>query len=64
MNNFVAGDQVRLKSGGPVMTVESSGPGTVTCTWFYDGMPVRTREVFMPETLEKLGGLEHLPSTI
>jgi uncharacterized protein YodC (DUF2158 family) len=32
---FMVGDVVRLKSGGPKMTVvEATGDGWVTCVWF------------------------------
>jgi len=32
---FKIGDKVTLKSGGPVMTVESDeGSGRLLCTWF------------------------------
>lgn len=35
MNEFKEGDTVQLKSGGPVMTVDSDqGDGTVWCIWF------------------------------
>lgn len=53
---FKPGDQVQLKSGGPVMTVENVGdysPGPnpgVVCIWF-SNMEVMTR-VFSPETLD------------
>ena len=33
---FEGGAQVHLKSGGPVMTVEASGPEWTTCVWFDD----------------------------
>lgn len=41
MSNFKKGDVVRLKSGGPSMTViadypdHTNGP-SVRCVWFYD----------------------------
>lgn len=34
MQAFNVGDKVQLKSGGPVMTVESVSSGNVTCLWF------------------------------
>ena len=35
---FKTGDQVQLKSGGPIMTVEKyAGENTVTCIWFEGG---------------------------
>lgn len=34
MSQFSPGDRVRLKSGGPVMTVESVVDGLVHCLWF------------------------------
>lgn len=33
---FEAGDEVRLKSGGPPMTVESVAGAKVNCAWFVD----------------------------
>ena len=34
-SKFNLGDQVQLKSGGPIMTVEKvTSHGTVTCSWF------------------------------
>ena len=34
MSDFIKGDVVRLKSGGPKMTVLSIGTSTLTCQWF------------------------------
>lgn len=34
MANWKVGDQVVLKSGGPVMTVNSAFGDTVNCAWF------------------------------
>jgi len=31
---FQLGDTVRLKSGGPIMTVSAIDDSTVECTWF------------------------------
>lgn len=48
------GDVVRLKSGGPQMTVESpkgSNTGKYTCTWFLDGQVLQ--HLFLPEALER-----------
>lgn len=54
---FNIGDVVRLKSGGPRMTIQdigdpsASGPKRgVTCTWFVDS-DLRTG-TFQPEALE------------
>lgn len=34
------GDVVRLKSGGPFMTITGEYYGNHACTWFVDGKPV------------------------
>lgn len=34
MKKFKAGDVVKLPSGGPKMTVTSSGEGNAYCCWF------------------------------
>ena len=34
------GDIVRLKSGGPVMTVDSVDQGTAYCVWMKDETPM------------------------
>lgn len=55
---FKAGDTVKLKSGGPLMTVESvgetqfDGPG-VWCVWFEKN--TKKSDTFSPEVLEKAG---------
>ncbi|MGO9038179.1 MAG: YodC family protein [Steroidobacteraceae bacterium] len=46
------GDQVQLKSGGPVMTVESLDGSYVICTWF-DAKHIRKQDRFLAVTLEK-----------
>lgn len=46
---FSAGDQVQLKSGGPVMTVVKYGDsGYVLCRWF-DGNTPRSESFLEPE---------------
>lgn len=55
---FQPGDTVRLKSGGPVMTVQSydDPTGRVNCTWFAEvkkGQQQRQLESFVEATLEK-----------
>lgn len=53
---FKAGDVVRVKSGGPRMTVTQTGAAamtdepTVWCVWF-DG-PKKMNDIFAPEALE------------
>ena len=53
MDAFKAGDTVKLKSGGPLMTVEGIGTmhntRLVRCTWFIDD--VLKRGEFQPESL-------------
>jgi uncharacterized protein YodC (DUF2158 family) len=54
--NFKPGDIVRLKSGGPVMTVErvedeGAGKIFVYCVWF-DDKAKQTRGHFRPEALD------------
>ena len=36
-----AGDTVRLKSGGPVMTVDWVGEDTAHCVWMKDETPMK-----------------------
>jgi uncharacterized protein YodC (DUF2158 family) len=48
---FTAGMQVRLKSGGPPMTVAAAQDATVTCIWF-DKNTLRERD-FPAETIEQ-----------
>ena len=58
---FNAGDLVRLKSGGPLMTVEQVGKLSMTeedavwCTWFekVGNRQTVTRDTFPPVVLEK-----------
>ena len=52
---FKAGDLVRLKSGGPKMTVTSTrrDDGNVAVTWFPTEQERNAAQaVFLPETLE------------
>jgi uncharacterized protein YodC (DUF2158 family) len=59
---FEPGDLVRLKSDGPLMTVEQTGKRAMTeedavwCTWFekVGNRQVLQRETFPPITLEKV----------
>jgi uncharacterized protein YodC (DUF2158 family) len=51
MDKFKAGDLVRLKSGGPVMVVETVWePLEYECQWFNDGALCKGR--FMDDVLE------------
>lgn len=51
--NFAIGDQVQLKSGGPIMTLSSllDNDGTVECKWF-SGEEVK-HALFRAGTLKK-----------
>ena len=59
MAEFKIGDTVTLKSGGPLMTVDSSAIGgqiqQINCVWF-DDVTVKSG-MFNPEAL-KLGDLD------
>jgi uncharacterized protein YodC (DUF2158 family) len=45
------GDNVQLKSGGPLMTIQKMGVEFANCTWFDENNDVQT-ESFRPEVLE------------
>lgn len=45
------GDTVRLKSGGPLMTVQSIADNEASCTWF-DDKNNRKEGIFDPATLK------------
>jgi uncharacterized protein YodC (DUF2158 family) len=47
-HEFVVGDIVTLRSGGPFMTVQSVYEGEVTCVWFDGGI---VRNWTFPESL-------------
>ncbi|EDZ3666756.1 YodC family protein [Citrobacter koseri] len=53
--NFNKGDTVRLKSGGPTMTIDNiqtiKGNAVIVCTWF-DKDNKYFSQVFSPESLE------------
>lgn len=50
--DFRIGDLVRLKSGGPIMTIEWINPhGTLSCGWFVDG--VHKDYGFLSDALQK-----------
>ena len=49
---FVVGDVVKLKSGGPEMTVDVVNGSDIRCTWF-DGLEAK-RFVFQARMLEKV----------
>lgn len=50
---FQVGDVVRLKSGGPAMTVQRlEHDDTVSCVWFLEGKP--EERFFVTSTLQKV----------
>lgn len=56
MQTFQKGDTVRLKSGGPVMTIQHFNPNyekDVACSWFVDNA-LKTGS-FSSDSLEKSG---------
>lgn len=58
---FKKGDTVRLKSGGPILTVSNTGEHldefTIWCIWFEKTK--RFEETFPPETLQKVSTARH-----
>lgn len=54
--DFKEGDEVQLKSGGPVMTVEHSeiwnGKPRVRCVWFFKDE--KKQDYFSPATLKHI----------
>ena len=52
---FQVGDVVRLKSGGPLMTVQQATyADNIMCTWFGENNK-RMTEGFHPRTLQSVG---------
>lgn len=51
--DFNVGDVVKLKSGGPNMTVDGCGGSRITCVWFDDGGAYRI-QFFDQGALEKV----------
>lgn len=50
---FKTGDQVQLRSGGPIMTVEKySGEKMVACIWFEGGRGDKKSDNFLEDTLK------------
>lgn len=47
------GDVVRLKSGGPSMTISSIVKDQVKCSWFMEPSQIPTDKVFNIQTLTK-----------
>ena len=45
MADFKPGDMVRLKSGGPSMTVEEVGDKETICCWFGNGDEYQRRHI-------------------
>jgi uncharacterized protein YodC (DUF2158 family) len=50
--DFAVGDIVRLRSGGPVMTVDGAGGSRFVCNWF-EGLILHTAE-FDQASLQKI----------
>ena len=49
-----SGDVVRLKSGGPSMTVSIATDDKIECSWFFDGNIHHS--TFTPDTLKTFRG--------
>jgi uncharacterized protein YodC (DUF2158 family) len=47
---FKDGDRVKLKSGGPLMTVSNAAAEKIECTWFLEGSI--QHDSFNPESLK------------
>jgi uncharacterized protein YodC (DUF2158 family) len=61
MEKFKKGDVVRLKSGGPDMTVQDLNESEVTCVWFMG--EVKQQDDFDVDTLELVPRQKPLPNT-
>lgn len=55
MEYFSVGDAVQLKSGGPVMTVESVDEEGLNCVWFVDETTLPLQRYFTLKTVKKVG---------
>ncbi|WP_311754780.1 YodC family protein [Proteus terrae] len=54
LNKFNSGDVVRLKSGGPKMTVEgNSGTGDAICSWYDESKGEYLKQAFAEDALER-----------
>ncbi len=54
MADFAPGDVVRLKSGGPAMTIDGIENGHCVCLWFgNDNMELQRRHI-MPHVLARV----------
>jgi uncharacterized protein YodC (DUF2158 family) len=58
--DFNVGDVVRLKSGGPSMTVDGTQGSRLDCTWFESGSNVIHRRGFI-RRVGKFGRKPHRP---
>jgi uncharacterized protein YodC (DUF2158 family) len=50
--DFETGDQVKLRSGGPVMTIDNASSSRIICNWF-EGLILHTAE-FDQGAIEKV----------
>jgi uncharacterized protein YodC (DUF2158 family) len=55
--DFNIGDVVRLKSGGPNMTIDGAGGSRLTCMWFDSSMNLHIQH-FDQGALEKVASAE------
>ena len=62
-HSFELGDKVRLKSGGPEMTVEEIGErgDTLTCVWCVEKKGVFERRDFHSRVVQKVTKDDYLP---
>ncbi len=54
MKKFNIGDTVQLKSGGPIMTIESFDEEDLNCVWFVNLTTEPLRQCFPSETVRKV----------
>jgi uncharacterized protein YodC (DUF2158 family) len=59
MADFKPGDTVRLKSGGPLMTIAHVRPDEVWCEWFDDKEAPQSKG-FKPTSLVEDDGVVHI----